>query len=367
MTGETDLNWRNLKIVEQQIPGSPIDENFEEEERGLPDLWIFEGEWSLIIENKVMAPVSVDQLRRHRGMAKRNAFKSVKLAVLSPELPKRIVPWVIYRTWPDVFCWMRKQAKHSLWAGYLSEYLQVAEDRMTKELYLGDISLTEFDGIPFNSDHPFTYREAKRVLKLAMTELRKRSDLRKFRINNSQSGRKAITGSQGRGVWDFIQLKAFDIDAGFTGSPHLTLVIELHRVLAIVSIPNGVKAKMRSKLIELGTDGFADLSRQICTNVERAIRHIKGAYPFMAVSQRHYLSQNSPSIPDARLEFDLRTIDGKKSARVKCQPEWIDAAYAALANKRSNLHAEWGAVLQYQDAKMQSSHMLNSRPQFSNS
>ena len=230
---------------------------------------------------------------------------------------------------------------------------------MEKDAYLGEVLLTEFDGIRFGDDHPFTYLGAKRALKLAMRELRKRTDLRKFGIETTDPGRKAITGSQGDAVWDLIRLKAFGENSRFTAAPHLTLVIELRRVLAIVSVPNGVAREMRTRLIELGADGFADLSRRVGRNIERVVRRFKGAYPFMALSQRHFLSQNSPSIKDARLEFDLRTIDGSKSARVKQQPEWINAAYAALKRKRSNIHAEWGAVLQYQEPKMHSEKVLD--------
>jgi hypothetical protein len=46
---------------------------------------------------------------------------------------------------------------------------------------------------------------------------------------------------------------------------------------------------------------------------------------------------------DAKLEFDLRTLlprsarQDKGAAAVKYQPEWADAMYATLSNKRSNL------------------------------
>jgi hypothetical protein len=358
LTGRTNLPWQKIKIVEQQIPGSPI-EDILEDDRGIPDLWVFADEWSLIIENKVMAPVSADQLRRHRGMAQRNGFRTIDLAVFSPEPPKTKPAHAIYRTWPEVFCWMRKQAYWSHWAGCMSDYLQAAEDRMKNEMYLGDVLLTEFDGIRFGNDFPFTYRAAKRTLKLAMKELRERTDLRKFGIDATNPGRKAITGVQGDGVWDFIRLKAFAKNSHFTNAPHFTLVIQLRRVLAIVSLPNGVAREMRVNLTELERAGFADMSRRVSRNIERAVRHFEGAHPFMALTQRHFRSQNSQSIDDARLEFDLRTIDGKKSAGIKRQSEWIDAAYAALAGKRSNIHTEWGAVLRYEEPKMHSEKVLD--------
>jgi len=47
----------------------------EDEARGLPDLWIHgDGDWSLIIESKVAAKISEDQLKRHRRTAQRNGF-----------------------------------------------------------------------------------------------------------------------------------------------------------------------------------------------------------------------------------------------------------------------------------------------------
>jgi hypothetical protein len=38
-------------------------------------------------------------------------------------------------------------------------------------------TLTMFSGFPFGHDHPFTYLEGKRVLELALGELKKRRDL----------------------------------------------------------------------------------------------------------------------------------------------------------------------------------------------
>ncbi|CCB63446.1 protein of unknown function [Hyphomicrobium sp. MC1] len=73
--------------------------------------------------------------------------------------------------------------------------------------------LTEFDvidvwrgadlGIPFGSDHPFTYHEGKRILSLAMSELRQRGDLQgELGMNPSTPGRPSWEGAKtGYGIF----------------------------------------------------------------------------------------------------------------------------------------------------------------------
>jgi hypothetical protein len=176
-TGKRKLPAGRLSILEQQVPGAPV-APAEDGESGLPDLWIHDqGTWSLIVESKVKAKISAAQLRRHLKTAQRNGFTDATLLVLAPTIPAHRLPGVIYHTWPEVYVWIRRQARESEWAACMADYMEVAEARMTADGYLGDKPLTEFDGIPFGPDHPYTYREAKRVLKLAMDELQNRPDL----------------------------------------------------------------------------------------------------------------------------------------------------------------------------------------------
>ncbi len=221
VTGRRHLAWDQLEVLEQQVPGLPVSVS-DDDENGLPDLWIHgDGDWSLIIESKVMAKVSTAQLARHRSTARRNGFTDIDLVVVAPSAPLHQAENVTYLTWPQLYCWLRKQARESTWAACMTDYMEIAEARMTTDGYLGDQAITVFDGIPFGPDHPYTYREGKRVLKLALEELRKRNDLRKLGMDSDGAGRPAITGREGTGVWDFLPLHQARGKPNFTSCPHL--------------------------------------------------------------------------------------------------------------------------------------------------
>ena len=358
-TGKRRIPKGQLTVLEQQVPGTSVVHG-ENEESGLPDLWIHDQDtWSLIVESKVKAKVSTAQLHRHRRTAQRNGFTDITLLVIAPRTPTYRMEDVVYRTWPQVYVWMRCQAKRSEWAACMAEYMETAEARMTAEGYLGDEPLTEFDGIPFGPDHPYTYREAKRVLKLAMDELRTRPELRKLGIDPARPGRPAITGRDDPFVWDFLPLKAAKSKASFTSYPHLTLSIQARRTIVVVALPNAGPASMRRNLTSLGVEGFAALVKQVEKGVSKAIRPVGNAYPFLEAIQRHYPSQRSSAVTDARLEFDLRTAEGDDKARVKKQPQWQEMVFQILSAKRSNLQVAIGAALPYDDKRMHSRDVLD--------
>ena len=320
-TGRRALKWKRLDVVEQQVPGSPLAAG-DDEDTGLPDLWVYgDGSWSLVVESKVMAPAVSAQLRRHRRTARRVGFTDVDLLVIAPRVPSHRLDGVVYRTWPEIYSWMRKRAGDSEWAARVADFMEVAEQRMMSDGYLGDVPLTEFDGIPFGPEHPYTWREAKRVLKLACDELRKRPDLKKLGMDPDGKGRPAITGRDATAVWDFLPLTAARQEASFTACPHLTLSIQSARTLAIVTLPSAVPSRMRVNVTALGLDGFKSLLRGAEKGIGRASRHIRGASPCLEVVQRHYPTQRSTPVLDARLEFDLRTTVGQGQGSVKLQPQ----------------------------------------------
>ncbi|MGB2824454.1 MAG: hypothetical protein WBF17_25995, partial [Phycisphaerae bacterium] len=144
-TGKQELPAGRLAVVEQQVPGTPIAAG-EDDESSLPDLWIHNPDtWSLVVESKVKARISAGQLHRHRRTAQRNGFTDITLLVIAPKAPAHRMDDVVYRTWPEVYVWMRRQARRSEWAASMAEYMEIAEARMTAEGYLGDQPLTEFD------------------------------------------------------------------------------------------------------------------------------------------------------------------------------------------------------------------------------
>jgi len=65
--------------------------------------------------------------------------------------------------------------------------------------------------------------------------------------------------------------------------------------------------------------------------------------------QRYYRSQRSLPTVHARLEFDLRTILSKPpdASHVKSEPAWLDAAYAALQNRRPNFQIAVGLAMPF--------------------
>ena len=81
---------------------------------------------------------------------------------------------------------------------------------------------TTVTGIPFGQDHPYTYLEAKRLLRLLMAELRSESSLDAVGINRSSEGRPAITEGAGS-VWDFLPLTVAAPGVAFTKFPHATV------------------------------------------------------------------------------------------------------------------------------------------------
>ena len=79
-------------------------------------------------------------------------------------------------------------------------YLEIAEVRLVDNAQLSEGALTMFSGFPFDDECPFTYLEGKRILGLAMGELRKRRDLQvQLGMNASRTGRGSITGGRGGG------------------------------------------------------------------------------------------------------------------------------------------------------------------------
>jgi len=359
MVGRRFIPNQRLEVSVQRLPGeSPIARD--EEQRGIPDLWIYDGDsWALVIENKITATPSMGQLRRHLRTAERR-FHRVDAAMISPAIPKRSVPWLKHRTWPEVYSWLRRQRAKSPWARCLAEYMEALESRMISDETLGDIMITEFDGIPFNNQHPYGYIEAKRTIRLAMQELqRDRKLINKLGIDPKARHRTAITGRYSTSVWDMIQLQVARGSKDFTKFPHLDIGIHVERANVVVTLPNGASSAMRKRLLGRNLDEFSRGVCEISPRIQKAIRRFHGAYPFMQVFQKHFLHQRHKGVMDANLEFDLRTIRGSKSGRVKRQAQWLRAVHDALADKHSNLQLAIGASLPYGDPKLRSREVLH--------
>ncbi len=219
--------------------------------------------------------------------------------------------------------------------------------------------MTIFSGIPFTDDNPYNYREAKRVLRLALAELRKRPKLlQMLRIDPKGPGRPAITGRESDTVWDIIPLKAARDDEPFTNCLHLTLAIRRDELYAPVIVPNGLKGQYRRNLLDLSEQQFAMLFQKLSVNFHRLFGKVSGATPVIQLVQRHYRSRRSEPTVDARLNFDLRTAYPSDNKMIKNQPLWLDTVYKALTNKKGNLQLAVGVAFSYERCKEVSTRKL---------
>lgn len=339
-----------LRIVEQQVPGELIPGDEEEaERRGLPDAAVFDDNgWLLLVESKVQAKVSEDQLRRHLQTARRHGFERPFLLVLAVDPPAGTLPErMAYRPWREVYAWFRERTVTSLWARMLVNYFEVFEARMVAADYSMRGTITMFNGLRFDEANPYNHREAKRLIKLLGDDLQPREDLLAIGGDPDGQRRTAITGRGRDSVWDFIPLSSARGESSFTNYPHLTFALNPEDASAAITVPNGVKGGFRSRLAALGPAGFADLMATLEKRT-RAVRQLSKDSVVRAYAvQRHYLGQRSTPIVDASLKVDLQTLVRVGNSRVKYQPEWMEAVYTILSRKRSNIQFGVGVEFSY--------------------
>jgi hypothetical protein len=340
-----------LTVIEQSLPGEeePADEA-DSERRSLPDAWIYSKDgWCLIVESKIECPLTNDQLQRHLNSALRRGFRAIHLLALVTDVPKRDFPRdVRVVRWTDLYCWLRRTT--SGWARRLTTYMEVLEGKLVRDDYLTGGTLTVFSGMRFGNDEPYTYLEAKRLLSLMMEELRTRKELRQMLgADPDGSGRSAITGRDSLRIWDFLPLLRAKEAASFTEFPHLTISLDQEKLLAIVTVPNGIRREFRRNLVAGGYEQFHDLFEKVHNHLANVLRRVEGASPWIDIVQRRYPSQRSEPIYDARLQFDLGTTFGRSGpGDVKHQAQWLKATYEALAGRgNSNLQLGVGAVFPY--------------------
>lgn len=327
-----------LAITEQQVPGERSSGE-EGESRGLPDGCVFSDTgWALLIEAKVQDKPRTEQLRRHARTAERHGFEHPGILLVSVDpAPPNLPPRSTHRTWREVYLWFTKQADRSAWARTLVEYMRAFEARMIERDYAIRGTITMYDGLRFDTNNPYTYAEAKRLIRLLGDELQQRPDLRKLGVDPKGQRRTAITGSTDSRVWDFLPLKIARDASSFTEFPHLTFGISAERAVAAITVPNGVRGGFRSRLKDLGSQGFVDLLREISEDAQHVRTASKGARLFVHTLQRHYKSQRSLPVIDARLEADLLTLHAGSDQGVKYQPQWVEMIHDVLTQKRSNI------------------------------
>jgi hypothetical protein len=138
--------------------------------------------------------------------------------------------------WRTIYTWLQRHVAASEWAARAARYFEVAEAKLIDSKQFVEGALTMFSGIPFGSDHPFTYLEGKRILSLAMGELRQRRDLqRELGMNPSTSGRPATKRCDYLALDENAPILVID-DPAVWNSPAVTLLFPhflLTRVLLL--------------------------------------------------------------------------------------------------------------------------------------
>lgn len=363
-TGHNIAKKETIHIIEQSLPDQMEESEDEATRKGLPDACIYtDNGWVLIIESKVASKVSKNQLDRHINTLTSRGFTDIQLLVINTDnnaakLPKHS----FIKTWSEIYEWGYKHIQKSIWAKQFTGYFEVAEVKMIKDEYLKEGTLTRFTGIHFDNENPYSYPEAKRLLKLLMGELKTNKKLiKEMGIDPNSEGRGAITGQKRTLVWDYISISGTKGVEDFTKYPHITVGIHNTETDIAVTIPNSVKRDIFNNIFKRDSSLFNKIILETLKNMLSVIRNEPGAKPFMRISQSHFPSRSGGSINDAMLEFDLRTaLNGGGNSQVKQQQQWINVAFEVMNNKKSNLQLQVGVDFSYDRCKMlKSSRAIN--------
>ncbi|MBK6005948.1 hypothetical protein JJB11_07555 [Ramlibacter ginsenosidimutans] len=339
-----------VRVAIQHRPG--VHAQLSEEEalrRGLPDLWIDDGaDWALVIECKIQHSISLPQLRAHEREARQ--YENSKVILISPErAPESVSSVFKCILWTEVYEWAKALARDP-WAEKLVSYLEVVEKKLVDEEKGLNGALTTFTGIPFSAEEPYSYMEAKRLLRLLMDGLRDRSDLhRVLGVNLRRKGRGSIKGKVSFSVWDMLPLAGDD--ENFTRAPHLTVGIRSTEAVAQLTIPDRVSQPTRRLLIGADVTDFEAGLNEFVRSVRRVLQRDSGAKPYVEVVQRHWpRGRAAPSTYDAEIVFDPRTIRG--DGKIIQQFEWIQAAFDAMQSRKANLQLAVGVRFPYETSSV---------------
>ncbi len=355
-TGHAFTINEKINVIEQSLPDQLEETEDEASRKGLPDACIYtENGWALIIESKVASKVSQDQLNRHVNTMKNRGFTDIQLLVINTDNNVTKLPeYTFIKTWSEIYEWGYKHRQKTTWAKQFTGYFEIAEANMIKDEYLKEGTLTKFTGIHFNDDNPYSYMEAKRLLKLLIGELKTDKKLiKEMGIDPHSSGRGAITGQKGHRVWDFISIIEAQAAQAFTQYPHITFGISNTDTGVSITIPHGVKKEIFNNIFKTDISVFRKILLNILHNLKPILNIEPEAKPFMRIIQRHYKNQRdiTPSI-DAELVFDLRTaFKTGRNNQVKLQQQWINVAFDVMSNKKSNIQFQVGLEFSYNKCK----------------
>lgn len=327
-----------LHLSQQTVPGSYEPED-DSDRRGLPDMAVFDDQgWAVLFESKVQSGLTSDQLQRHAKTAKRSGYSGAQIVALTVDTPKSLLPTgVSHRHWREVYSWFNHRTAGSFMAAQLIDFFRAFERHAILNEYQIRGTITMFDGLRFDSDSPYTYPEAKRLIRLLGDEVQSRPDLKKLGVDPDGARRTAITGRAGDAVWDYLPLRKARGSTNFTAYPHLTMSISNRQAVASITVPNGIKGGFRTSLRAGELERFTEMLLEIDQNMRLLVKKCVNAKPYMYAIQRHYQSQRSAATTDANLGADLRTLRKGGAEGVKYQPEWAEAIYRLIVQKRSNI------------------------------
>lgn len=285
-------------------------------------------------------------------MVRRRGYEKIRgLAIVADsniDLPKK---WSSIR-WSEVYRWLSSRPRKTVWHRELVNYFEVLEAQLVREDALGKRAITQFNGIHFNAADPFSYAEAKRLLKLLREQLlSEKSSLKILGVKDAEVGRSSITDQPV--LWDFLAINANRAGRNFTSHPHFTFAIGSSNASAMVTVPNAVKGNIYRQLKNASAVEFADALDSFQKKLSRETKGIDGIRPTIRIMQRHYRTQRSKATIDGILDFDLRTANsnGNRRNTPKYQPEWVAMALPILKYKRSNIQFQIGCEFEYGQCK----------------
>jgi len=349
---------KNIHIGQQQSPGREAKVE-KEGEYGIPDACFFDDDgWALVIESKVQDKIRIKQLRKHRKTAACYGYENARVVLIAVDHPSKsqILPNMHYVPWEKVYQWFVKHTKESDWARRFVEYMQVLEANMISQGYDIRGTLTMFSGFNFDEEHPYTYHEGKRLIRLMGQEFRKNKRLvKELGLDPKGKGKKGINKDEK--IWDIIPSKKAKGKA-FTAYPHATIFMSSKEAGVAITIPNGLKGGMIRRLNNFGIDKFGKLLAGIEENLRECIKQSPGTKPIIYILQRQYRGQKS-HVKNGRLEVDLRTLVKDEKTGLEHQPMWLEAIYDILTHKRTNLQLGIEVRFPYSAKAMQSAKALD--------
>lgn len=185
-----------------------------------------------------------------------------------------------------------------------------------------------FNGFPFGAVD-FGYDEGKKILSLAMKGLRENHKLRsELGIDRRHPGRRGNIRNDGGVVWNVLVFKAAGDWEKF---PHLTLGVGNEYVSAMTTLPTKAPKGYWERLAKRDRQGFRCMVEGVLEKMRPMLKDCPGMEPRLRVRQRRQSHDTKRTLMDTYIDVDLDTRN---------QPQWIDAIFDAVKNKKSNTNLE---------------------------